>query len=216
MDGILFDSERHYMRGTVEWMTELGYDGNPESIYRIMGTTMDVTYDILYGLLEGRVPREELIRINEDYFLNRHPVNTGELMFPDVKEALQVLKEEGIRMAVCSGSSADLIRTSLEEMGIREYFQCVISAEDCAHSKPAPDVYLRAADELGVRPQECIVYEDSAAGIAAGRAAGMFTAARKDSRFCQDQSGADVIVNNCMELAEIVRKENRYAGSNED
>ena len=136
------------------------------------------------------------------------------MLFRSVPQALQQMKKMGLKLAVCSSSSYDLIVTSLKEMGILEYFDFIESGENCKRSKPYPDIYLLAQEALQVRKEECLVYEDSTAGIQAGISAGIRTVARIDNRFYQDQSKADILVKDIHELTELIRKENNYAGSN--
>lgn len=210
MDGILFDSEYYYMEGTIAQMRAFGYSGDEKELYRIIGTTMEGTYQILYDLLEGRVSKETLEESNVRYF-TEHPIDFKAIMFPDVPEALKKIKAMGILTAVCSSSPFDYIENGLRDMGIREYFDFLISAADLENPKPAPDVYLLAQKTLGIAKDQCIVYEDSALGIEAGVSAGIFTAARRDDRFRQDQSRADLTVKNISELADWIRKENEHA-----
>lgn len=76
-------------------------------------------------------------------------------------------------MAVVSGGFRGPVVGSLEAVGIADLFDLVVTADDVVHSKPAPDLYLRALDLLGLQPSECVVYEDSEIGIASARAAGI-------------------------------------------
>lgn len=214
MDGILYDSEYYYMQGTVAQMRAYGYEGPVENIYQIIGTTMQKTYEMLYDMLDGKVPLDVIRENNERYFNVEHPIHFKEIMFPGVPQELQQMKKMGLKLAVCSASSYDLIVTSLKEMGILEYFDFIESGENCKRSKPYPDIYLLAQEALQVRKEECLVYEDSTAGIQAGISAGIRTAARIDNRFYQDQSKADILVKDIHELTELIRKENNYAGSN--
>jgi HAD superfamily hydrolase (TIGR01509 family) len=82
-------------------------------------------------------------------------------------------RARGIPMAVASGGRRDLVVSTLEAVGIAGWFPVVVAAEDVAHPKPAPDVFLEAARRLGVAPQSCTVYEDGELGLEAARAAGM-------------------------------------------
>ena len=93
-------------------------------------------------------------------------------------------------------------------MGIRKYFDFIESSEEIAHPKPAGDIYELASAALGVSKDECIVYEDSDKGIAAGKNAGMFVIARRDNRFKQTQKEADLIVNDVVEMVEEVERMN--------
>ena len=211
MDGILFDSEIYYMNGTIEQMKAYGYRGDIKDIYRIIGTSMKETYEILYNLLEEKVPLETIIANNEKYFLEDHPLNYKELMFDGVEEELKELNEKGISCAVCSSSPKETIVEALENMGIKNYFKVIISSDEVSKSKPEPDVYLKAVELLEVDKQDCIVYEDSRLGVEAGINAGIYTIGRRDDRFYQDINEANYIVNDIYELRDWIRKENGYA-----
>ncbi len=98
--------------------------------------------------------------------------------------------------AIVTGSSRGEARQALEALGLADAFDVLLAAEDYARGKPSPDGYLAAAARLGVRPERCVVLEDSAAGIAAARAAGMGVIAIRAGNFAgHDQSAADVVVD---------------------
>lgn len=88
-------------------------------------------------------------------------------------ELLSYLWDKGIRTAVASGSSHGSIEHHLRELGIYERFDAIVGGHDVEHGKPAPDIFLLAAEKIGARPEDCIVFEDSANGVRAGHAAGM-------------------------------------------
>lgn len=97
-----------------------------------------------------------------------------------VREFLPYLKERGILMAVASSNDRTLIEAVLESHGIRSFFSHIVTACEVNRGKPAPDVYLKAARKLGVKPEECLVFEDIVAGIMAGKNAGMSVCAVED------------------------------------
>lgn len=76
-------------------------------------------------------------------------------------------------MSVASGGPRDVVRHTLELMGLKELFPVVVTPEDVTHGKPAPDMFLLAAKKMGVPPAECLVFEDAEPGIRAAEAAGM-------------------------------------------
>jgi HAD superfamily hydrolase (TIGR01509 family) len=78
-----------------------------------------------------------------------------------------------IPMAVASGGHRDLVERTLRELGIEGFFDAVVTSEDYVRGKPAPDPFLKAADLLRVAPERCLVFEDTATGEEAARAAGM-------------------------------------------
>ncbi len=217
MDGILYDSEYWYMQGTIKQMRAYGYKGPEKDIITgIVGKTMEGTYRALYDLLGGEVPYETIRRNNDRYFDVEHPLDYKEIMFPHVKEVLAALHADGKKLAVCSSSPMQLIVDSLKAMEIASYFDFVESGENLKHAKPAPDIYLKAAEALHMNPKDCVVYEDSCAGIQAGINAGIYTVARHDTRFYQDQSMADKSVNSIEELYDWIRKEDTDAGSHKN
>ena len=101
---------------------------------------------------------------------------------------------------------------ALEPCGVLERMAFVLTGEDMAHGKPAPDIYLAAAERLGMDPAECIVVEDSDRGIAAGRAAGMRVAVKRDDRFGFAQEGGTWYIDRIPEVLAIVDRELGIAG----
>ena len=123
------------------------------------------------------------------YLLDRHPdIDIEQFTVESRKYALDNLKIEykkgaaelleylwgrGIKTAVASGSSHGSIEHHLRELGIYERFDAIVGGHDVEHGKPAPDIFLLAAEKIGARPSDCIVFEDSDNGVRAAHAAGM-------------------------------------------
>lgn len=203
MDGILYDSERFYLDNSLQVLRSLGYQGGEEPLYDLIGSSAEKTWKTLYDLLDGNYSRYEIeqacIARSEQY-----PLDYRAVMFEDIPDTLERLYSHGIKMACCSSNMRKVIRESLDVMGIRKYFSFAVSAEEIERPKPEPDIYLLAAKRLNVLPEDCVVYEDSAMGIEAGKRAGMRVIARKDDRFGLDQSGADRLVTCAKEMADDV------------
>ncbi len=90
------------------------------------------------------------------------------------KELIDYLKRRGVKIAIASGSSRESILHHIGEVGLKESdFDAIVGSHDVEHGKPAPDVFLKTAELMGVKPEKCFVFEDSANGIRAGYAAGM-------------------------------------------
>ncbi len=133
-------------------------------------------------------------------------------------ERVQVLREMGLRImpgaletvrrlgdrypkALVTGSSREEARQALEFLGLLDSFSVIFASEDVSQGKPSPEGYLAAARALGVEPARCVVIEDSAAGVAAGIAAGMMVIAVRAGNFGhQDQSAAHAIVETLHEI----------------
>jgi beta-phosphoglucomutase-like phosphatase (HAD superfamily) len=107
-------------------------------------------------------------------------------------------------LAVASGSLHPVIDEVLVIKNLRSYFSAVVSSQDVAKGKPAPDIFLRAAELIGKKPEECVVIEDSVAGVEAGRAAGMQVIAITNSFKAEKLGRADHIVRNYEEIERLL------------
>jgi HAD superfamily hydrolase (TIGR01509 family) len=105
---------------------------------------------------------------------------------PGLAALLEYLEASGIARAIASGSPRVDVMNVLQQLEIVEYFKAIVTSDDVSRPKPSPDVYLRAALELGVPPNSCVAIEDSASGMVAARTAGM-TVVGLPSKFTQYQ-----------------------------
>ena len=106
----------------------------------------------------------------EDKYMAEHLVPA---YMPGAKEMLDFLKEKGVKMALASGTSKPSILKLLCAVDATEYFGAIVSGHEVENSKPSPDVFFRAAELIGAKPEDCIVFEDSGNGVKAAYAAGM-------------------------------------------
>jgi HAD superfamily hydrolase (TIGR01509 family) len=168
-DGVLVDSEPIAHGLLAEMMTDLGHPmTTAESVQKFTGRSLADTLPLIEGALGRSIPdqigqrygRLLLERLRRDL----RPV-------AGVKEAIAMMR---YRRCVASSSSLERIRLSLEATGLASLFgPNIFSATQVTHGKPAPDLYLFAATRMAVAPEDCVVIEDSALGVSAGRAAGM-------------------------------------------
>ena len=93
---------------------------------------------------------------------------------PGVRELLAEIKRRQLPLGLASASLRQWVDATLQGIGLDEEFDATVSASEVANSKPAPDLYLAAAEKLGMDPKDCIAVEDTRAGIASAKAAGMF------------------------------------------
>lgn len=172
MDGLLFDTERIYQQTWQEIAVEKGVELGSGFLKAISGTNgayMCRVIEKYYYVSDGNdIMRECMNRVKEKLSENV-PVKRG------VREILDSFREKGVRMAVASSGAAEQIASNLKTAGLGEYFYGIISGAEVQHGKPAPDIFLRAAERLRCEPGECLVFEDSENGIKAGYAAGCIT-----------------------------------------
>lgn len=171
MDGVLLDSESFHYRSIDELMKARGCVYSVELLHKYCGVPeAEIWPDLMNDVgMTGEEPE----RLQEEHWVRYRRLlrEYGIPKFPGTKEFLTMLRKRGYRTAVASASLESVIEDYLQKLGLPECFDAVTSAQECRHGKPEPDVFLLAAKKLGVRPEECMVIEDSAKGmIAAGRA----------------------------------------------
>ena len=120
---------------------------------------------------------------------------------PGIVELLEELRRQRIAIGLASSSPRSFIEAVLAKFKIREYFACVVSGEEMPAGKPAPDIYLEAARQLHVPPEQCVVLEDSRNGVLAAKRAGMTCIGfANPASGGQDLSAADRIVHAISEI----------------
>lgn len=199
LDGTLVDSEKYYTEGTYAWLKKAGYKGKLSDVYPIIGKTMPETYAYLHELYPV-LSKAEIIEKNTTYFYRDHPISYGELLFPEVKEVLRELVQQGYHLALCSLSGPQEVSSFLKQSGLSSYFSCVLNAADCIQHKPNPEIWLTAMKKMCLSPEEVVIVEDSCAGILSAKRAQALTWARRDERFHTDQHLADYLFDHLQEL----------------
>lgn len=175
MDGTLLDSESHYCDAYRHAMDSFGGSLTPEEYFRrYAGKTDDAIDRLLHAELERRV---DLPTIRKTWHDEYHRLRTtrGVPLRPGAGDLLELLGAAGLPLAVASSAGMGDIECNLDLAGIGAHFTALSSGEEVADPKPAPDVYLLAAERLGVDPRCCLAFEDTNAGARAAIAAQMHT-----------------------------------------
>jgi beta-phosphoglucomutase family hydrolase len=202
MDGVIVDSEPHHERAFREVFQELGY-----------GETHGIHFPDYYGksdrvvwvdFMERHKPAQTLDQLAEwkhRRFLEM--IRAEEPIFEELPQLVQRLSGR-YKLALASGSSHPTIDAILAMKNLRQYFPVVVSAQDVSRGKPAPDIFLRAAESLKVEPSCCWVIEDSEAGVEAARAAGMAAIGITNSLPAEKLSRANYVVSTYAEIGRLV------------
>ncbi|AEW93226.1 MULTISPECIES: HAD family hydrolase [Streptomycetaceae] len=172
LDGTLVDSEPAYYEAGRQLLARYGVDGYSwEHHARFVGIGTEETLAALRAEYRIAAPVQELLAGKNRIYLEL--AGRTVRAFPGMRELVERLRAAGVPMAVASGSSPRAIRAVLAGTGLDGAFALTVSAEQVEHGKPAPDVFLAAAERLGVAPERCVVLEDAAPGVTAAARAGM-------------------------------------------
>lgn len=172
MDGVIFDSERAVMQCWKEVASRHNIPDIEKAILACTGTTMVRTREIMLNLYGADFPYDEYARESSAIFHSRY--DGGRLpMKPCVKELLTFLKEHDKKIALASSTRQQVVTDELRDAGVIEYFDRIICGDMVSRSKPAPDIFLKACEELNISPSDSYAIEDSYNGIRAAHAGGL-------------------------------------------
>ena len=173
MDGLVLDSEILYSRFWREAAAAHGYTMSYDESLQMRALNAQLGAAKIRSFFgEGAdyaAIRETRIRLM-DAFIEEH----GVALKPGIRQLLAYARKAGIRTAIASSSPMDRIRSHLGRHGLVEEFDALVSGKEVPQGKPEPDIYLRAAEVLGLQPEHCLALEDAPAGILSAYRAGCY------------------------------------------
>jgi beta-phosphoglucomutase family hydrolase len=171
MDGVIIDSNPVHREAWEAYNRRFGVETTDEMHERMYGKRND---QIVRDYLGDHLSDEEVLKhgaAKESLFREMIASRLDEFLVPGLQAFLD--RHRDLRKAVASNAEAENVEFVLKAADLARHFSVVLDGHQVSNPKPAPDVFLRAAELLGVRPQDCVVFEDSHAGVQAGVAAGM-------------------------------------------
>lgn len=174
MDGVILDSEKLYVRFWCEAGQFYGFPFERKHALGIRSMARPFAIERLQGWF-GDSFDYDTVRNKRIGLMNAYVEKHGIEAKPDAEKLLSYLKEKGIAVALATATPKDRAEEYLRRVGLLQYFDEVVSARMVKNGKPAPDIYLFAAEKLGLKPEECMALEDSQNGIRSANAAGCKT-----------------------------------------
>ena len=210
MDGLMVDTESLATEAFIHSAKKQGYDMTKEETLLVLGFTTKSIYEFWENYFKNSdVSGKQLVDDHYKYIENIL-FTTGPRKMPYIEELLKYLKESNYKVAVASSSNMDHIINNMEKTGLKKYIDEFASGAEVENGKPAPDVFLLAAERLGVKSEECLVLEDSKAGVLAGSSAGakviMVPDMFKPDEECKERTYR--IVGNLGEVISILEEKN--------
>ena len=152
----------------------IGYDLTESANEKLKGVSRTRSLEIILELAGVSLSEEEKVKIAEkknNWFVEYIKNMNADEIFPGVKPALQQLRKDGIKVALASSSKN--AETVIKILGIQNDFDTIVDGAMIVHTKPDPEIFLRASQKLNVQPHQCIVFEDAESGVEAALRAGM-------------------------------------------
>jgi beta-phosphoglucomutase len=208
MDGVLVDSEPWHYEIERILFERLGLKVSDELHLTYIGTASDLMYSDLKKRFDISMSLEELLKWDEKYRIDIFDKMKDIKSCPGIPELLKEIKSFNIKTAVATSSVPGIVDIILKKCGIHSYFDTVVTTEMAGESKPAPDVFLYAAERFGISPSNCVVFEDSFNGIRAAKSASMYCIAyQPNNKLIQNTSEADKLIYNFNEInVELIRQ----------
>ncbi len=176
LDGVIVDTAKYHYLAWKNLAEELGFEFTKEQNELFKGVSRKRCLEILLDIGNVKATKEQfdrwMVEKNEDYLTYIEQMDESEIL-PDVVRVLTFLKERNIPIAL--GSASKNARPILEKVKLLSYFDVIVDGNNVTKAKPDPEVFLIAAESLGVPPENCVVFEDAVAGIEAANNAEMLS-----------------------------------------
>lgn len=196
MDGVLVDTEPLHRDAFFRHFAELGISITPQEYATFLGSSTRNVYQQLKDEFNLTPTVDELMRRKRELFGAAFDESTDLDLLPGARALVEDLHRAGMPLQLASSASKETIARVFTRFGLYPYFQHLVSGEDFPRSKPDPAIFLHAAQLAGVAPEACLVIEDSANGVTAAKAAGMYCVGyRSEHSEGQDLHHADQIVS---------------------
>ena len=166
MDGVIFDTEREYLKEWEVIFKKYGYKMKKEIYISVMGRGRKKVKEIFKEKFGEDLPIDKMY-IEKDKMLKEAVENNKVPLKEGALELLEFLKENGYKIALATSAKRERVKIQVRHAKIENIFDAIVCSEDITNSKPDPEIFLKAAEKVCVNPENCIVIEDSEAGIKA-------------------------------------------------
>lgn len=199
LDGVLWDGEPLYHEAFNVVLKPRGHVVTPEEYTQIIGNSVEAAWEWVLNRFRITEPPEDFYRRYDEavLYLMREPIQP----LPGVPDLIAELKRRGIPVGLASASLRNWVDATLVGLGLEGQFLTTVSASEVENAKPAPDLYLRAAEDLGVDPTSCVAVEDTRTGVRSAKAAGMYAIQVRASSTALDPiDEADAVIQDYSEF----------------
>ncbi len=202
-DGVVIRSMEDHYEGWRRALEEYGIEMSPEELYVLEGAALEelaVQFTRKYNL-----PAEEKFNILRKKRLYYDQIKKLEY-YPHLIELLDWIREKNLKSGLVTGGDRGRVVEALENFGLQDRFDVIITADDVFQTKPSPEPYLKAAQTIEVEPGECVAIENAPLGILSARNAGMRCIAVATTLSPMYLKAADVVADNLEEVLKSLKK----------
>lgn len=208
MDGVVLDTEKLYVRFWCEAANFYGYPMEKYHALSIRSLARPLASEKLKGYF-GEDFDIDIVRDKRIELMDAYIAEKGIDPKPFAEYILKWLKEKGYKTAIATATPTDRAERYLKQVGVHQYFDKIVSAKTVKNGKPFPDIYLKACEELGVKPENALALEDSHNGIKSASSAGCVTVMVMDLDGPNEETLKLTyrVVENLKEIKEILKEQ---------
>ncbi len=204
LDGTLVDSEKLWLQAEIDLIESCGKQYDPITHAQLRGVSAERTAELIRTLYGVTLEADQILAMVQGHV--KTLLKTQAQMKPGAEELLAYVREIGIPAAIVSNSSQDIVAATLENRAWASIFRAIFPREAAQHAKPAPDLYLHAAQQLGVDPRDCLIIEDSLTGVTAAVASGATCyAVPEDHHHSEIRSITPYVFDSLLDVFEHIR-----------
>jgi len=199
VDGVIIDSEEAIAIASIQMFKELyNIEVKAQDFLPFVGTGSARYVEGVAEKYGINIDVKKATKRREENFIK----NLNKLrLFPKVKDFIRIVKQAGLKIAIATSSDQNRFQPAFREVGLKEQqFDVIVTGDQVKYKKPYPEIYLTTAKKLKLKPADCMVIEDSIAGIEAAKRAGAFSVAVTNTFSKKDLSEADLIIESLEEL----------------
>ena len=174
LDGVIVDTAVYHYKAWKRLANQMGFDFTEEQNELLKGVSRVRSLEIILGiggLTKTETEQEELATLKNKWYVDMIGQMKPDEILPGAKEFVQACRDAGIKTALGSASKNSMM--ILAKINMVDLFDAIIDGNKVSKAKPDPEVFLKGAEELGVKPSECVVFEDAIAGVEAAVNGGM-------------------------------------------
>lgn len=170
MDGLMFDTETVYLKAWKKTGKKLGIPIDDSFLIPSRGMIRADSRKLFEQLYHPTMDYEAIIEVRQEFL--EEEFQKGIICKKGLFELLEYLKQEGYKIGLATSTPEQRARVLLKKANVESFFENMMFGDKVEHGKPAPDIFLQAAEQLGIAPEHCLVLEDSPNGVVAGKKAG--------------------------------------------
>ena len=209
MDGTLLDTEKLFRRSWIEISNEYSLPDGERFYELVAGSPAQKLREKFTETYGADIDYDEFISVRKARFLSY--IEKDVPLKPYCREILEYLREQGIKIALATSTNIEITRRNLDKTGILPYFDAIATGDEVKNGKPAPDIFLLAAERIGARINETVIVEDTYNGLRGAYASGMRGIMVLDGQPPNDETHA-ITVAECHDLNEVLNYIKKHKG----